>query len=357
MEGIKDLSTIERLKLLKSIRLGCSSESDFDSYLDHYSGELTKSEAKRRIEGLLLEDEFLLLCKIMRGCHSINGIDQGLSIDNGLKVPDYLAVFDTRQCLYDPDSALEAYSSLVEVKTTNNFETKKLGAGFVKKYSAYAELLNLPLVIASRLKLNDKQQWWIIQTKAQFIDNGRKADVECLTNSIGHILLNDFFISATQDIYVDLIFSNESDVSSIYDPQHGYLKCVTIRSDGNITTLKREHFFLNLFLDCFAQKEVSIEKNNNEVIVSRVIDFMQSQLLSDILLRANFSVLDGNGAQYTSASRLLALLENGKASIVYRDFIEKALSFFNSETMLFMITKIGDDTANQKLVSSLLSNG
>lgn len=357
MEGIKDLSMIERLKLLKSIRLGCSSESDFDTYLDLYSGKLTKLEAKRRVEGLLLEDEFLLLCKIMRGCHLINGIDQGLSIDNGLKVPDYLVVFDTRQCLYDPDSTLDAYSSLVEVKTTNNFETKKLGAGFVKKYSAYAEYLNLPLTIASRLKLNDRQQWWVIQTKEQFIENGRKTDVECLTNSIGHILLNDCFISATQDIYIDLKFSNESDVSNIYDPKHGYLKCVTIRSDGSTITLKREHFFLNLFLDCFAQKEVSINKSSNEIIVSRVIDIMQSQLLSDILLRANFSILDDNGAKYTSASRLLALLENGKASIVYRDFIEKALSYFNSEVIIFMITKIGDDSTNNKLVRSLLSNG
>lgn len=42
MEGMNDLSTIERLKILKSIRVGCSSDLDFDSYLEQHSGELNR---------------------------------------------------------------------------------------------------------------------------------------------------------------------------------------------------------------------------------------------------------------------------------------------------------------------------
>lgn len=357
MEGIHDLSTIERLKILKSIRVGCSSDSDFDSYLEQYSGELTKAEANRRIHGLLLEDEFLLLCKLMRACHSINGIDQGFAVDNGLKVPDYLAVFDTSENIYDSDSKLKMYPAFVEVKTTDNMETKKLGAGFLEKYATYANLLKLPLLIASRLKINEKQQWWIIQTKEQFKDNGRKANVECLTCSIGHIILNDFFITATKTIFVYLEFSAQPEASRTYDPEYGYLKCITVRYDEKSINLDASHFILNLFLDCFSQKLLSVVKNGDCVSVTRSIDFMQDQLLSDMLLRANFSILDSNNSQYSSASRLLALLENDKTYILYRDFIEKALSFFNSESMLFMVTKIGDETDNEKLISSLLNNG
>lgn len=357
MKGINDLSTIERLKILKSVRIGCSSESDFDYYLEQYSGELTKTEASRRVDGLLLEDEFLLLCKLMRACHSINGIEQGNSVDNGIKVPDYLALFDINTKLYDPDSKLDKFSAFVEVKTTDKVETKKLGAGFLNKYSAYAALFKLPLLIASRLKLNEKQQWWIIQTKDQFVHNGRKANIECLTNSVGHILLNDCFITTTQNIFIDLEFSSQPEESNIYDPEYGYLKSVTIRSEEKSIVLDRNRFRFNLFLDCFAQKVISVEENNEYVLVTRTIEFMQNQLLSDMLLRANFCILDGNNSRYSSASRLLALLENGKASVLYRDFIEKALSFFNSESMLFMVTKIGDEAQNEKLIGSLLSDG
>lgn len=357
MKGIHDLSTIERLKILKSIRVGCSSDSDFDSYLEQYSGELTKAEANRRINGLLLEDEFLLLCKLMRACHSINGIDQGFAVDNGLKVPDYLAVFDTSENIYDSDSKLKMYPAFVEVKTTDNMDTKKLGAGFLEKYATYASLLKLPLLIASRLKINEKQQWWVIQTKEQFKDNGRKANVECLTSSIGHIILNDFFITATKTIFVYLEFSAQPEISGAYDPEYGYLKCITVRYDEKSITLDASHFIFNLFLDCFAQKVISVKEQGEFVFVTRSINFMQDQLLSDILLRANFSILDGNNSRYSSASRLLALLENGKAFVLYRDFIEKSLRFFNSESLLFMVTKIGDEAENENFISSLCNNG
>lgn len=357
MEGMNDLSTIERLKILKSIRIGCSSDSDFDSYLEQHSGELTKAEAKRRIDGLLLEDEFLLLCKLMKSCHSINGIDQGFSIENGLKCPDFLAVFDAKENIYDPHSKLKMYPAFVEVKTTDSMETKKLGSGFLDKYATYAKLFNHPLFIASRLKLNEQQQWWVVQTIDQFKTFGRKASVECLTSGVSHLFINDYFITTAQDLLIDLTFSVQPEASKIHDPKHGYLKCVTVRYGEKSIVLEQSHFIFNLFLDCFAQEVISVKEHGEFVFVTRSINFMQDQLLSDMLLRANFSILDGNNSRYSSASRLLALLENGKASVLYRDFIEKSLRFFNSESLLFMITKIGDEAENESLISSLRNNG
>ncbi|EGQ8581729.1 hypothetical protein FG064_19100 [Vibrio cholerae] len=357
MNGIEQLSDIERLKILKSIRLGCSTDSEFKPYLENYAGSLGVTEANRRVDGLLLEDEFLLLCKLMKSCFVINGLDQGLTIENNLKVPDYLAVFDTRNCIYDSESILEKLSAFVEVKTTDNAETKKLGAGFFKKYSNYADTFGIPLLIASRLKINAQQQWWIIQTQEQFQNHGRKASVECLTNSVGHILLNDCFITATQNIYVEKTFSKSPSISKVYDPAYGYLKSVTVKTDESAIVLEERDFLFNLFLDCFAQKQLPIRQHGEEVILTGVIDFMQNQLLSDMLLRANFCILDGHGHRYSSASRLLALVESGNATILYRDFIEHSLNFFNSDNFLFMVTKIGKEKTNQDIVSSLAVDG
>lgn len=357
MEGMNELSTIERLKILKSIRIGCSSDSDFDSYLEQHLGELTKAEAKRRIDGLLLEDEFLLLCKLMRACHSINGIDQGFSIENGLKCPDFLAVFDSKENLYDPHSKLKMYPAFVEVKTTDGMETKKLGSGFLDKYAAYSKLFNHPLFIASRLKLNEQQQWWVFQTIDHFKKNGCKASVECLTSGVSHIFLNDYFITTTQYLLIDFTFSAQPEASRIHDPKHGYLKSVTVRCGKKSIVLEQSHFIFNLFLDCFAQEVVSVKEQGEFVFVTRSISFMQDQLLSDMLLRTNFSILGRNNSRYSSASRLLALLENGKAFVLHRDFIEKSIRFFNSESLLFMVTKIGNKAENENLISSLRNSG
>mgnify|MGYP000501206475 CR=1 FL=1 len=85
MNGLKDLSQIEQLKFLKSIRLGCSSEAEFELYVKTHLVEQNIEEVIRRIDGLLLEDEFLLLCKLMKACLAINGLEQGFVINNDLK--------------------------------------------------------------------------------------------------------------------------------------------------------------------------------------------------------------------------------------------------------------------------------
>lgn len=357
MQGIEALSTIERLKILKSISIGCASDDDFEHYLTEFSGELEVSEAKRRVEGLLLEDEFLLLCKIMNRCNSINGLEQGLSIDNGYKVPDYLASFNMSDSLYDPDKKLNTLLAFVEVKTSKKSETKKISPSFLKKYSAYARSFDFPLLIASRLKLNEKQQWWIIQTKQQFENNGRKASVESLSNCVSQIIFNDYFITATQDIIVEIRFTEKPDKSKSYDPEHGYLHSVLVRSEFGIIKLENEHLSLNLFLDCFAQEFISKNETSEFITVTRVINFMQGQLLSDMLLRANFCKLDKSGSKYSSASRLLALVENGEASIIKRENFEATLSFFNANNLLFMITKIGDIASNIETVNLLMNEG
>jgi len=357
MQGIEALSTIERLKILKSISIGCASDDDFEHYVKEYSGELEVSEAKRRVEGLLLEDEFLLLCKIMNRCNSINGLDQGLAIDNGYKVPDYLASFNLSDSIYDPDKKLNKLLAFVEVKTSENSETKKIGSGFLKKYSAYARSFDFPLLIASRLKLNEQQQRWIIQTQQQFENNGRKASVESLTNCVSQIIFNDYFITAIQDIIVELRFIEKPNKSNCYDPKHGYLDSVLVSSEVGIIELEKEHLPLNLFLDCFAQEFISKNETGEFITVTRVIGFMQGQLLSDMLLRANFCVLDKSGSKYSSASRLLALVENENASIIYRENFEAYLNFFNANNLLFMITKIGDIASNIETVNLLMNEG
>lgn len=349
MNGLKDLSQIEQLKILKSIRLGCSSEAEFELYVKTHLVEQNIEEVIRRIDGLLLEDEFLLLCKLMKACLAINGLEQGFVINNDLKVPDYLAVFDLSHSVYDTNCNSTKTSALVEVKTTQN-DKIKLGKNFLDKYAKYTDLYDLPLIIASRFKISEQQQWWILQTEEQLTKSKRISNPQQIINGgIGHILLNDYFLMPTTNIIIDTEFSKIPKTSTAYSKEYGYLKSVSITIDEKQLTLPSEYPMLNLFLDCFFQEHIAGEQNNEGVTVRRVLP-VQAQLLSDMLLRANFSMLDGNGNEYSNASRLLALLENNKASVIYREFFDEALSFFNSEFPLFIRLEIGDEANNKKLL-------
>ncbi|GHW31467.1 hypothetical protein VCSRO193_3368 [Vibrio cholerae] len=174
---------------------------------------------------------------------------------------------------------------------------------------------------------------------------------------VGHVILNDCFITAIQDIYVEKTFTKYPSMSKGYYPKYGHLKSVTVKTGKSTIVLEDSNFLFNLFLDCFAQRQLLIKQHGEDCIVTSVIDFMQDQLLSDMLLRANFCILDGQGNKYASASRLLALVESGNAKILYRDFIERSLYFFNSENSLFMVTRIGDEVTNQDIVRTLLTKG
>lgn len=338
MKGILDLSQIERLKILKSIYVGCQSNEDFEAYLKSLPLEMDYHEIKRRIDGLLLEDEFLLLCKVMRSCSIINKIEFSLSQQNDVKSPDLIVVFDA-QSIYE-----NTYKGkyLVEIKTSKEiFETKQLSSGFLKKYEKFSNLLEIPLIFASRIKINEQQRWWIIQSKIQFENSGRKSSVEKLTEGIGHVLLNDYFISSAKNIYISKVFSEKCENNSPFFPKYGHLKAVNIVSDTSSVSLEGSFLIRNLFLDCFFQKEISTYKIGDDTILKTVIEFNQDQLLSDMLIRANYSILDSKGNEQKSASKLLALVENNNASLVYREFFEDAINFFNKNDFLFYITKIG----------------
>jgi len=348
MDGLKDLSEIEQLKILKSIRLGCSNETEFKLYVKNHLGEEGIEEVIRRINGLLLEDEFLLLCKLMKGCLAINGLEQGVAIDNGLKVPDYLAVFDLSNSIYHTEYNSPKMCALIEVKTTQK-DKVYLNKGFLDKYAKYADLYDLPLIIASRFKISEKQQWWVLQTKEQFIKSNRTTTPQQLIDEgIGHILLNDYFIMPTIDILIDTTFSNTPTTSHARSQEYGYLKSVTLTFDDKQLTLPSEYPLLNLFLDCFFHKHISVEQINDGFTVRRVMP-VQAQLLSDMVLRANFSMLDGNGDQYSNASRLLALLENNKATVIDREFFDQAMNFFNSEFQLFTSLGVGEEVKIRNL--------
>lgn len=345
MEGIKDLTDIERLNFLKTIQLGCATTSEFHEYVDKYKGDLTLEDVLKRIEGLFLEDEFLLLTKVMGSGLFINSIDQSITLNhkNNFKVPDFLASFQINESTYDNSLNGLKFNTLIEVKTSHSDETKKVSKTFIGKYSSFAQNYNLPLLFASRLNLNNTPMW-IIQTEDQLLESDRFASPKSMSNSIGHLMLNDVFYFSVQDIFIDSIYTDKPSSLNVYSAIFGHLHSITISIGNNRIKLDADSKYLYSFLNCYTGYQVLDKyKVNGKLLVRSFIPKHSMGLLSAMILKANYTLLGFDGSKYSSASRFLSSINSGNTRYIDRALYHEALDFFNDVTPTFIVTHIGDD--------------
>jgi Holliday junction resolvase len=166
---------------------------------------LTREDIIRRFEalerGLPAEDEFAVLVNWLGNCRLIHKLDQQQfpqSSGDLYQVPDFLAVFENKNRIIP---------TLIEVK-----KTKKTAFKWSKKYysklKAYADLLNLPLLIAWKFR-PDKGQWaiWTL-FDAQVFDSPDSSYKVTLKRASGENLLGqlagDFLIDVKAGVGLHL---------------------------------------------------------------------------------------------------------------------------------------------------------
>lgn len=353
MQGLNYLSEVEKLKLFKNIRIGMSSEEEFDVFLSSVEDNKNKDEIKRRINGLFLEDEFALLCFFMEVCSSLTSLGQSPVNNTDIKVPDYLASF------YMPKG--KELKCFIEVKTSNTLETKKLSNSFLNKYSVFCHRFRHPLFIASRIHQNNLL-FWILQSEHEFIDSGRKTEVSNLTNNSGCILLDDWFVSTINALTVTIQFSEHPLVSQARYEDKGYLHQITVSQKYGDKicefSLNEKEFVLNAFLDEFQSNDIYVKEKN---ILIREIPEFSSDLLSSLLLKMNMRVIDSNSPDdRLNASRMLVKIESGYKSYINKSYLKYIIDILNKKSessgagIIFAPLGIGSDYDRKKKMAELL---
>jgi hypothetical protein len=320
MQGLDHLSDVERLKLLKTIRIGCSSDQEFDGYVEQYCGDIGIQEAKRRLEGYFLEDEFALFCALNGCCTSITPLGQSPVGNGSLKTPDYLVTFATKY---------GAYPCFVEVKTSADTETKKISGKMFENYKAFARQFNLPIFFASRIQAGSRF-FWIMQSADEFEMNGRKASIELLPKTSGFALFGDYAISVLTPFMLELQFTESLADSGIFYPEYGYLDkalvtvsgsdrlCGPTKHAGDVSISFNDVLGVNAFFEHFTA-DVNVKRCGDRTIVIREAKLMRTDFISSMLLSINHVMGDSNGVlDNVNASRFLARIENG-----YQGFIDR----------------------------------
>jgi len=321
MDGLENLSEVERLKLLKAIRTACTSEDEFSKYIEQFAQGKDPAEVRRRVEGYFLEDEFALLCFLNQRCSSITPLGQSPVGNQSLKVPDYLVTFDTKS---------GEYSCFVEVKTTAKYETSKISNNMLASYKRFASKFNLPLYFASRIQLGDKGLW-ILQSSEEFEKNGRSVSIENYTSTSGFALLDDFALTIITPFELELQYSDTAMEEPIYHEGYGYLTGIVVHTDvgvklacvqsdnvaGSISYSSMP--FLNIIFDRFSTDESS-RRCEHGLTVTRRMSLGRMQFLSSLLVDVNKHISSKDGAQDgMNASRFLARIENGDDGYINRE--------------------------------------
>jgi hypothetical protein len=343
MDGLDNLSEVEKLKLLKSIRIGCATEDEFSGYIEKFARGKDPVEVRRRVEGYFLEDEFSLFCFLNQCCTSVTPLGQSPVGNDSLKIPDYLVTFDTKN---------GQYPCFVEVKTTAKYETSKLSNNMLSSYKRFADQFNLPLYFASRIQLG-VNGLWILQSSGEFEANGRSASIELYPKTCGFALLNDFALTIIVPFDLELQYSDSVVEGAILHEGLGYLTGVVAHTDAivRLNGVKDENTvgsisfsdlpFLNIIFDRFSAND-STRRCEYGTTITRHFSLGRTEFISSLLVAVNKQLSDSDGvSDAMNASRFLAKIENGESG------------YINRQKLLFLINEINrrsEEVISQPLI-------
>jgi hypothetical protein len=131
-------SKMEIAKRLKGIG-DIAEPSLLDTMIDGFLPEDQRVDVKRAIGGLSEEDEFALLCRMMKTTTHIVRIDQAPIVVNDTIAPDFLVRFQPGSSLLGLGAEQFCpYRAFVEVKSTTK-DTFKIGSSNLAKRRALLE--------------------------------------------------------------------------------------------------------------------------------------------------------------------------------------------------------------------------
>lgn len=344
MHGLNDISEVEKLKLLKAIRVGCKSDEDFNTYLSMFCNPDEVDEFKRRVQGYFYEDEFFVICHLMNACKRITPLGQTPLPNMEKGTPDYLVTFDT---------PLGDFSCFVEVKTTEKMEAQPFSKNATERVKKYADTYCLPLFFASRIIIGDCGVW-VLQTYDEFLENQRKAVLGNITDVVGTLLMKEMFLSVVKEFSMEMTFKEQG--SGVRYDKYGFLTGMNV-SVGDICYCFDDVSELDILFSIFAKEDYSI-KTSSGYKLFKTAKKNTSLPLSSVLLHLNTVLCDDDGVKsFSNSSRLIAQIEFNKGVVFTLDRLNQMImaidGTFRRKNSIFGYLALGDESTHKMLRNTL----
>lgn len=229
---IKNIELLHFLKDLKTINSQVElPEESFDCMMNHIHKLIGQSQdtIEKRLEGLNIEDEFLLYSLILGNILQVTRLDQKNYTENEFIIPDFL--FAVKLPEMNKENLPIAQRFFVEVKKMKEGEEEFIiSLKYFEKIKSYAELYSLPLYFA--IKMDNKHPAWFLVFADTFEEYGniekRKINnrfekcfvingVELLNYDYSGLWLSNYLVLVPSGLKIDIKYGNDTSKQKTYN--------------------------------------------------------------------------------------------------------------------------------------------
>jgi len=327
-------SKVEKAKILKSVR---DSGVPYDDYLKVKNILLTRSDDETAIEstikGLSEEDEFAMICRLMKTATHLVPLEQRSIIQNNNYItPDFLARFQPSCSVYGfsrNDSS--GFKCFVEVKSTIK-DKFKIGGSRLRRLRNFADEFGVPLLFAVRFLRFAQNALWIVVEDSNRKSTSLTVTIENLVDGVRHIIWDEYWYMLRPGIYFKGIFDLNHPKDGVQHPQYGTQRELQIIVDSKTISFEGSNAVVySAFFEAFDLEEVEVQKQGS---ITHQILVPQLLLCSMVDMVYNFNRLpsDDQGQSIYDASKMIKQLNSESYDI---DLVDKVAQSLAHQDLLF----------------------
>jgi len=213
-------SDIERAKALKRIRAVASNEQ-YDRISRELLSEDEATTIAAKVDALSEEDDFALLCRMMRTATHVVPLEQRPIVPSDSIVPDFMVRFQPGLSIKGISSTKsEGFKCFVEVKTTKKLKYR-IGGSLLKRRRNFAKTFGLPLLFAVRFLRFRMNAYWVIVHDDDWTRTSVSMRVEDLFSSLRHVLFDEYWYMVLPGTRFQCVYQRGERGSGAYHPEYG----------------------------------------------------------------------------------------------------------------------------------------
>lgn len=337
---------MKKAKVLKSVR---DSGVPYDDYLKVKKILLSESDNEVAIEnaikGLSEEDEFAMICRLMKTATNLVYLEQSPTIPNNNYItPDFLARFQPSCSAYGfARSDSSGFKSFVEVKSTTS-TSFSIGGAKLNRRRNFADEFGLPLLFAVRFLRFAQNALWIVVEDSNREATSLNVTIDNLVNGVRHVIWDEYWYMLRPRMYFKSIFDLGYTKNGVQHPEYGTQREFQVIVDDKTISFEESNAVVySAFFEAFNLKEIESQKKGS--ITTQILS-PQLLLCSMVDMVYNFNRLPADGQQQSiyNASKMVKQPDIEGYDI---DFIDKIAQSLVLQDILFY-TSFGEKETHLK---------
>jgi len=311
-------SGIERAKALKAIRAVVSDEQ-FARISQELVSDDEAAAMAAKIAGLTEEDEFAVLCRLMKTTSHVVPLEQSPIIPGDSIIPDFLVRFQPGLWLENKTrKEHHGFLCFVEVKSTPKLEWRISGSLLLRRRN-FAAAFGLPLLFAVRFTKFPGNAYWVVVHDEDWAKKSVVVSVGGLTSSLRHILFDEYWYLIRPGTTFEQVFSTRASSGGVWHSRYGtLLEFRVVAADISLAFKGAEAAIWSAFFEAYRLEEVCRSEDGDQTVV-RLKPGVDSCSIIDLVYCFNCLPSDATGKRTFDPARSIARADSDPSALLIAD--------------------------------------